>query len=406
MSESPAPTASQRPTPLLAVLVLTFVCSLGTGSLWSALPFVTQRDFKFTEMENLWLAVMDAVVYIAAAAYCGRIVKGLRAHLSPRSIILATLILQALVCPLPMVIGVPGIIVTACVTSAASAFMWASIESFLSAGRHGHGLRSGIGMFNVTWTAAVAVAFYIMAPLFATDQTRVAILAIGPCCIIAAICLIWFPAAPAPHSGDAHATFIPAVYRPLRTASRFLIPTSYLLIGSIGPLLPYVIERIEIAPVMATPLAATWLTMRVIAITGMWRLHFWHGKWSTLAVGAGLMTAGFAAAVLANSLPVLVAGLIAFGAGHAILYYASLYYALSVGHGDVGAAGTFEALVGGGYLMGPIASLGGVALGGGVNVVWCVLIVAGLASLLALREWWRWRRHPVLDNQPHSSLMH
>ena len=113
------------------------------------------------------------------------------------------------------------------------------------------------------------------------------------------------------------------------------------------------------------------------------------------------MTIGFAMAVLANSLTMLAIGVMAFGAGQAILYYA-----LSVGHGDVGDAGTFEALVGGGYLLGPIASLAGVAMGGGVNVVWCVLAVAGLASLLALREWWRWRRNPPCDDQPHSALLH
>jgi len=399
-------TTATRPTPLVALLILTFACSLGTGSMWNALPFVTEHDFHFTKSENLALAIMEAVVYIAAAFHCGRIVKSLRGHLSPRGVIQATLWAQALVCPLPLFFGVPGIIITAFVTSVVGAIMWASIESFLSAGRHGHALRASIGLFNVTWTAAVAIAFYLMAPLFLTDQSRIAILAIGPCCLIAGMCLRWFPKNPAPPSDAPHATFIPAVYRPLRSASRFLIPTSYLLIGALLPLLPYVIERLEIIPVLATPVAATWLTMRVITITGMWRLHFWHGRWSTLAVGAALMTIGFAAAVLANSLAMLAIGLMAFGAGQAILYYASLYYALSVGHGDVGDAGTFEALVGGGYLLGPIASLAGVALGGGVNVVWCVLAVAGLASLLALREWWRWRRNPPHDDQPHSALLH
>jgi len=374
--------------------------------MWNALPFVTEHDFHFTKSENLALAIMEAVVYIAAAYNCGRIVKSLRGRLSPRGVIQATLWAQALVCPLPLFFGVPGIIITALVTSIVGAIMWASIESFLSAGRHGHALRYSIGLFNVTWTSAVALAFYIMAPLFLTDQSRVGILAIAPCSFIAAMCLRWFPKTQAPPSNEPHATFIPAVYRPLRSASRFLIPTSYLLIGALLPLLPYVIDRIEVIPVMATPVAATWLTMRVITITGMWRLHFWHGRWSTLVVGAAFMTIGFAAAVLANSLPMLAIGLMAFGAGQGILYYASMYYALSVGHGAVDDAGTFEALVGGGYLLGPIASLAGVAMGGGVNVVWCVLGVAGLASLLALREWWRWRRNPQRDDQPHSALLH
>ena len=97
-SATPA-TATTRPTPLVAVLVLTFACSLGTGSMWNALPFVTEHDFHFTKSENLALAIMEAVVYIAAAYNCGRIVKSLRGHLSPRGVIQATLWAQALACP-------------------------------------------------------------------------------------------------------------------------------------------------------------------------------------------------------------------------------------------------------------------------------------------------------------------
>jgi hypothetical protein len=65
-----------------------------------------------------------------------------------------------------------------------------------------------------------------------------------------------------------------------------------------------------------------------------------------------------------------------------------------VGHGEVDAGGHFEALIGAGYIMGPLASLAGVWIGGEMSVQWCVLGVAALASMLAAREWLRWRRNP------------
>ena len=38
-------------------------------------------------------------------------------------------------------------------------------------------------------------------------------------------------------------------------------------------------------------------------------------------------------------------------------YYAALYYAMSVGRAKVDAGGTHEALIGGGYMFGPLVGL-------------------------------------------------
>ena len=70
-----------------------------------------------------------------------------------------------------------------------------------------------------------------------------------------------------------------------------------------------------------------------------------------------LMGGGFALAVLGGSVPLAIAGLSAFGAGHGILYLAGLYYAMSVGGAEVDAGGHFEALIGVGYVVGPVAGL-------------------------------------------------
>ena len=54
----------------------------------------------------------------------------------------------------------------------------------------------------------------------------------------------------------------------------------------------------------------------------------------------------------------MIVGLILFGSGMGVTYYAAIYYALAVGRAEVEAGGTHEALIGGGYMVGPIIGLG------------------------------------------------
>jgi MFS family permease len=381
-----------RPAPLLALMVLSFLCSLGTGSLWTGLPFVAEHDFRFTKSENMWLAVAESAVYAVVAFFSGGLLKRLGAVATPRTVLGCILLFTLAMCLLTLTGSVVALIATALGVSAASAMMWPIVESYLSSGRHGHALRSAVGVFNIVWTTATAAGLVLMGPVFATDTSRIAIVALGPVCALAIVCLPWFPASPPPHLQDGLPPAVPPVYRPLRTASRALLPTSYLLIGTIGPMLPYITGTIGIAPEWQTPVSSTWHAVRVVAMLAMWRMAFWHGKWTTLAAGAVLMGGGFLAAMSAGSVHSLMAALATFGAGHAVLYYASLYYAMSVGHAEVDAGGHFEALIGVGYITGPIASLVGMSLAGEFGARGLVFLLAAGASMLAAREWLRWRR--------------
>jgi len=71
---------------------------------------------------------------------------------------------------------------------------------------------------------------------------------------------------------------------------------------------------------------------------------------------------------LGSSLTQVVLGLLLFGAGTGLTYYAALYYTLAVGHAAVDAGGNFEALIGLGYLAGTLLGLGGQVLGGLLGV--------------------------------------
>jgi hypothetical protein len=81
-----------------------------------------------------------------------------------------------------------------------------------------------------------------------------------------------------------------------------------------------------------------------------------------------------------------------FGAGLGVVYHAALYYAMSVGLAEVDAGGTHEALIGGGYALGPLVGLGGMGLAQGadrpgaeaqviVALVWSCVALAGAAAV-------------------------
>ena len=381
-----------KPAPLPALMALSFLCSLGTGSLWTGVPFVAEHDFHFTKAENMWLAIGESTIYAIVAFFSGDLLRLLRKAASPRAVLAGILLFTLAMCLVTLSGTVLGLVCTSLGVSAASAMMWPIVESYLSSGRHGHGLRSAVGVFNIVWTSATAAGLILMAPVFTTEHSRIAIVAIGPVCALGIAFLPWFPASPPPHLEHGLPPAVPPVYRPLRAASRALLPTSYLLVGTLGPMLPYITGAIGVAPEWQTPTTSMWHVVRVFAMLAMWRLHFWHGRWATLAAGAALMGFGFLLAMGSGGLAALLIALAAFGAGHAVLYYASLYYAMSVGHAEVEAGGTFEALIGMGYISGPIASLLGMWISGEGAARGLVFMLATAASLVAAREWVRWRR--------------
>ena len=85
--------------------------------------------------------------------------------------------------------------------------------------------------------------------------------------------------------------------------------------------------------------------------------------------------------VLAPTWPILGASLALFGAGHGVVYYAAIYYAMSVGHAAVDASGTHEGLIGVGYALGPAVGLAGITIGGAAWAPWMIGITWAILSL-------------------------
>lgn len=390
----PSPSSPAPATASSAVLLtISFLASFGTGVVWNGLAFITRESYGYGEFENLLLAVFNGAFYIAVAFAAGPIVRRLASCLSARSIVVLVLAVQAMACPLPLAIESSLVIwPVGAVISAASALMWPLVESYLTAGRHGASMRSTIGWWNLAWMAAVTLAMLLMGPFLAAGRAEWILAALAILFAVSAVVGMALPAVPPPHAEDAAAMHTTPQYPRLLASCRVLLPTSYLVVGAISPLMPYLLDGLGAPLASQTPMTSLWLVARIVVVAVLWRTGFWHGRWSTLLVATSLLVGGFGAMVLADSMLAMGVGLVAFGTGQGIVYYTSLYYAMAVGRAEVDAGGTHEALIGLGYAVGPALAFGGSLLGGGPGIVAAVWLAMAAASLPAAAPWWRGRR--------------
>jgi MFS family permease len=387
-----APT-NAPPASAAVLMAITFLASFGTGVVWNGLAFITRDRYGYGEGENLLLALSNGAFYVAMAFAAGPIVRRLGRRISARGVVLATLLLQAACCPIPMLVDHPiAIWPVGAIISGASALMWPLVESYLAAGRHGRSMRQTIGWWNLVWMTAVTLSILLMGPFLATGRPEWILAALGVLFLLAALFTVGLPTRPGDHPHETVGGHVTPRYPSLLASVRVLLPLSYVLVGAISPLIPFLLDGLGTAIALQTPIASVWLLARVAAVAVLWRTHFWHGRWSTLLVASLLLVGGFAAMVLATSIVGMVAGLAAFGVGQGVVYYTALYYAMAVGRAEVDAGGTHEALIGLGYGIGPALAFGGAAIAGPAGIVGAIWLCVGVASIPAALPWWRERR--------------
>ncbi|MBZ0172041.1 MAG: hypothetical protein K8E66_06650, partial [Phycisphaerales bacterium] len=286
--------------------------------------------------------------------------------------------------------------------------MWPIVESYLSGGRTGRSLNTATGRFNVVWSGAVLASFWLMAPLLERNPLGV-ITALGVVQIASVVLLVTFGREPGrhlPHQHEPH----PVSWGRLLAVFRVLLPLSYIVSGTLAPLLPSTLENVGVRGAWGPPVASAWLTSRVVVFFIFERWPGWHGRrWMPVLAGV-LLLAGFAGTIIAPrfeaaALPVLVTMLALFGAGHAMIYLGALYYAMEVGKAEVDAGGVHEALIGLGYTLGPAIGLTVLVLGGADSVhsfdTWLIGTIALVSSIAGVLVAYNIRTKP--DSNPDSS---
>jgi hypothetical protein len=371
----------ERPAPLAAILGTTFFGSVSGGAFWAGLFFVTARHYHFSPTRNLVLAASMGALSSVASWLSGRIA----ARFPPRSVVLTAFALWAAVALLPVLFprSEPALWGAAFVASVTSAIIWPIVESYVSAGRHGPDMRSAIGWFNVVWTPATAIPLFVM-PAVARLGLTWCLGLTGVINLLAFVAALGLPRQPVAHQAEAARAALGPEYRALARSTSWSLTLSYVISTAIAPILPFRLAAVGVGG-SSSMVAGLWMAARFVTFFAMWRTAFWHGRWGTSVAGGVAVVVGFASILLAKSVVGLVLGLVLFGVGMGLIYYAALYYSLAVGHAAVDAGGTFEALIGLGSCVGPLLGSAGELLGGAAHAGAATLAVTAVILALAAR---------------------
>ena len=346
------------PAPLGALLAVAFLGSVSGGAFWAGLFFVTAGHYHFSEQRNLVLAALMGAVSMFGARASATIAR----RFSPRGALAGALMTWALVSLMPSAFPRAEWLLwaTAIVGCTCGGVIWPVVESALAAGRHGTEMRSALGWFNVTWTSATTVPLLIL-PLVSRWGLTASLALAAAMNTLALLAVRVLPRRSTTHHADtaASAAKLGVEYRWLLRSSAWLLPASYVISSALSPVLPHRIAQVMTSGYAASQVAALWMGARFFALVIMWRARFWHGRWETLAVAGFALLGGLAAVLLTHSAFGLIAGLLLYGAGMGITYFAALYYSMAVGHAAIDAGGNFEALIGLGYCIGPLLALTG-----------------------------------------------
>ncbi len=141
------------------------------------------------------------------------------------------------------------------------------------------------------------------------------------------------PLHPAPHEAEAAQAAVGPEYPALLRAASWLLPFSYVISATLAPVLPHRLAAVGVGG-SASFVAAIWMATRfgtLLADVAEQLLARPLGDARRRRRGAG--GAAWRSFFWRTSLPILIAGLVVYGAGMGLTYYTSLYYSMAIGHG-------------------------------------------------------------------------
>jgi hypothetical protein len=297
--------------------------------------------------------------------------------------------------------GILGIICTLIGYSVVLLFTWPALEALVAQHESRAGVQHNIGVYNCTWAAASAFAYFTGGKLY--DMWGRGAVFWLPAAMFAGQFLMvqWLAReaarAPAPRieADDSRGPRPdPAALRQRVSPRGFLIlawlanPFSFMAVDTIYPVIPSLARKLELSPTQAGVFCSIWMFGRLAAFVACWRWTHWQYRFRWLLGSYLALVGGFMLMVLSGSLWLVVAAQVFFGLATGLIYYSSLFYSMDVGDTKGEHGGLHEAALGAGIFAGPavgaaslqfvpsVPNIGVLAVSG--------LLLAGLAALLGI----------------------
>jgi hypothetical protein len=161
-------------------------------------------------------------------------------------------------------------------------------------------------------------------------------------------------------------------------------------INTVMVVAPTITQQVGLPTATGAMWASTWLWSRTLGFFLLWKWHGWHYRFSWFIAAFGGLMMAFGGIMVSHQLWQFVLAQLVFGAATALLYYASLFYAMdgSDAHGEHG--GVHEALLGAGICGGPAVSAVSLWLAPSfaTGPAWVVsgFLGVGIVSVLVVRQ--------------------
>ena len=358
------------------------------------LYFFFRDQFGFSDRQNLLLAALVGLIYTFASWQAGKLAgrfgyfNALKFGFGLMTFGLASgLLLHT----------VGAKIVTACITNIGMCFIWPTIEALVSEGDTPEHVPHAVGIYNITWAATNAAAFFIGGTLIEKFGFQ-SIFYLPLVMVVGQFGLVFWlekmhadlPLAPAEISPP-----LPDPNRPTPARAKTFLrmawlanPFAYVAVNTLLAVMPGIAHKFQLSPMFAGFVCSLWCFVRLGAFVVLLRWAGWHYRFRWLAASFAVLILSFATILLSPNLAVLIIAQIFFGGAIGLIYYSSLFYSMDASETKSEHGGIHEAAIGAGNCVGP--AVGAAALlwvpqyanSGAIAV--SVLLLGGFGGLMVI----------------------
>jgi predicted MFS family arabinose efflux permease len=358
------------------------------------LYFFFHDQFGFNDRQNLLLAALIGLVYTIASWQAGKLAarfgyfNALKFGFGLMAVGLAAGLLWH---------SIAAEIVTACIANIGMCFIWPTIEALVSEGDTPEHVPHAVGIYNITWAAANAAAFFIGGTLYDHISHKI-IFYLPLAFVVGQFGLVFWleklhvnlPPAPAETKPPP-----PDPNRPSHARAKMFLrmawlanPFAYVAINTLLAVLPGIAAKFELSPMFAGFACSLWCFVRLGAFIFLWSWTGWHYRFRWLVASFAMLIASFAAILIVPNLAVLLLAQTLFGGAIGLIYYSSLFYSMDASETKSEHGGIHEAAIGLGNCVGP--AVGAAALqwvpqyadSGAIAVT--ILLLGGFGGLVAI----------------------
>lgn len=379
--------------------VLAALNTLANCYFFNYLVFYLRDQFGFGNRQNLWASALYGFIYIFSAWQCGRFAQR-RGFLTSLKVGFSGLMLLMLIGG--FLTSAPGVICILAAYGILLLFTWPALEALVSENETKSGVQHMVGVYNCTWSAAAALAYFTGGPLY-DRMGRGAIFWLPAGLFLTQLILLQrlshrsktalpTPAGPDEQAGAAEPGAGGRAMNPRGFLKMAWLanPFAYVAMNTLLAVMPGIAQKLDLSPTRVGLYCSIWFFARFAAFGILWKWTGWHYRFGWLFSAFLALIISFTFLLLAGKLWVFALAQIFFGLSAGLIYYSSLFYSMDLGDASAEHGGLHEAAIGAGICAGPAVGAASLQFlpdqpNAGAFAV-TGLLGLGLGGLLALRR--------------------